>query len=662
MKTLLSKLILLCNIVWLTNASAANEQANQYKAFGHLPMVELPQVSPDGKHVVAVLNSDNGPSVVVSGFASTELANIARLKKSKDRIDDVVWVNNERILVFASYSKLSSLGKSRIHQIFAVNIDGSNMREIKRRKTKQWSEWKEFRQEIYLKSTLKDDKEHVLLQMYDERDGHQSVFKVNVYTSKFSKQIVNKYHVSSWYADSDDVIRFGVGHDEAVHNNTLDMDKMDLTHFWYRASEQDDWRIIHTYKAYQGATFSPIGSITSDNKIFVFSDRETGRKALWLYDIATGKFEKRLFGHEKYDVRGAILNVERSKVIGVYYFDDYKVNHFFNQQDSKTYQLVKKSFAKFQTSIYSRSKDGKKLLVLASSNNSPDKFYWLDLTKRSGGFWFSQYPYLEGQTLGSTQPYQFTTADGMELNGYLTLPATSKVNKQTKPPLIVFPHGGPIGPRDYQYFDPYVQFFSQLGYAVLQVNFRGSGGFGNDYLTAGYRQWGKLMQQDVYQAIDWLTEQKIVDTSNACLVGASYGGYVALTAAFQRPKQFKCIASIAGISDLFAMVENDYLWYSRRTWLKMEVGDHTQDDVAKEFQQLSAINNLDKIKAPILLIHGKNDTRVNYRQSADFYDEAKSAGLAVEYVEFKYGTHFLDENDNRLAAFKALESFLKQHL
>ena len=170
------------------------------------------------------------------------------------------------------------------------------------------------------------------------------------------------------------------------------------------------------------------------------------------------------------------------------------------------------------------------------------------------------------------------------------------------------------------------------------------------------------MQQDVYQAIDWLTEQKIVDTSNACLVGASYGGYVALTAAFQRPKQFKCIASIAGISDLFTMVENDYLWYSRRTWLKMEVGDHTQDDVAKEFQQLSAINNLDKIKAPILLIHGKNDTRVNYRQSADFYDEAKSAGLAVEYVEFKYGTHFLDENDNRLAAFKALESFLKQHL
>ena len=205
MKTLLSKLILLCSIVWLTNASAENEQANQYKAFGHLPMVELPQVSPDGKHVVAVLNSDNGPSVVVSGFASTELANIARLKKSKDRVDNIVWVNNERILVFVSYPKLSSLGKMRIDRIFAVNIDGSNLKEIKRRNAKPLSA---SRRTAYLKSVLKDDKEHVLLQMYDGNDGHQSVFKVNVYTNNFSKQIVNKY-----------IVPFTISFHSQIHNS-----------------------------------------------------------------------------------------------------------------------------------------------------------------------------------------------------------------------------------------------------------------------------------------------------------------------------------------------------------------------------------------------------------------------------------------------------------
>jgi dipeptidyl aminopeptidase/acylaminoacyl peptidase len=304
------------------------------------------------------------------------------------------------------------------------------------------------------------------------------------------------------------------------------------------------------------------------------------------------------------------------------------------------------------------SEDKKKVLVSAQKDNSPPKFFWLDLDKKSGGFWLSQYPDLEGKLLANVLPIEFEASDGMSLHGYLTLP-----NNQAKgkPPLIVFPHGGPQG-RDYQYFDPFVQFFASKGYAVLQVNFRGSTGYNNTYQSKGYRQWGKRMQQDVYDVIDWIKEADLVDTENSCMVGASYGGYVALTAAFQKPEQFKCIASIAGISSLVDLAEDEYKYESNRAFINKTVGNPTDSETAKELASLSAINFVDKIKAPMLLIHGTHDTQVNFSQSSSFYDKAEDAGVDIDYIEFKNGTHYLDLNINRVATFKALGEFLDKHL
>jgi dipeptidyl aminopeptidase/acylaminoacyl peptidase len=300
------------------------------------------------------------------------------------------------------------------------------------------------------------------------------------------------------------------------------------------------------------------------------------------------------------------------------------------------------------------------VLILAATDNSPNKFIWMDLNVKKAGIWFSQYPYLENKNLPKVTSYTFNAKDGTELSGYLTLPHNTT---PTNTPVVVWPHGGPIGVRDYQYFNTFVQYFVSQGYAVLQVNYRGSGGLGTDFKISGYRQWGKLMQEDVYDSFDWLKTKNLVNTNNACLVGASYGGYVALTAAFQKPDLFKCIVSVAGISDLLEMSEDDYRWKgSTRAFVINEVGDPTDEDIAKELASLSAINNISKIKAPILLIHGRYDTQVRLAQSSRFFDKAKYAGIDVNYVEFKYGTHYLDEQGNRLEAFKKIGEFLQEHL
>ncbi len=201
-----------------------------------------------------------------------------------------------------------------------------------------------------------------------------------------------------------------------------------------------------------------------------------------------------------FDVSGGLLNTDETELIGAAYLEHYHRHHFFKEAEAAVYKLVEKSFPDYQSHIVSHDRDWKKLMVLAVRDDSPIKYFWLDLSGKRGGLWFSEYPDLEKTSLAKVRPFDFTARDGMKLNGYLTLPSQGKGQM---PPLIVFPHGGPQS-RDAQYFDPFVQYFASRGYAVLQVNFRGSIGFNSQYTRAGYREWGQAMQEDVYDAIDWL--------------------------------------------------------------------------------------------------------------------------------------------------------------
>lgn len=626
----------------------ADNLSDSYKNFGHLPMIQYPVVSPDGKYIAAVLNSPDGPSIVLSAFGSGDLTTIAKLKKSQDRFDQIQWANNERLIISASYSKKYLNDFTRVNRLYAVNIDGSNFQLLANKKNRKRPAWMDILSSSRIVSLLDKEPEYILLQLYDELDNGWSVFKVNIYENKFKKLFVNQYDVSNWYANSDGEVVFGVQYDGSSKTK-------DTINIWHRDNNEAEWKMLHSRKMFESSTFDPI--MVKGDKAIVLTDYQLDRKAMWLYDIPSGEFDKVLYSNDKYDVDGGILSPDGREVIGAIYFDHYRQNHFFNEDDAKVYSLVKNSFKKYHATIADFSLDRKKVLVWAQRDNTPPKYFWLDIEKSKGGYWFSSYPYLEKNQLANVQPFEFDAKDGMKLNGYLTLPVAS--NK--KPPLVVFPHGGPQS-RDYQYFNPYVQYFAEQGYAVLQVNFRGSTGFGNDYETKGYREWGHAMQQDVYDAFDWLVTQDVVDTDNSCLVGASYGGYVALTAAFQKPKMFKCIVSIAGVSDVEAIANNEYKYSTLRAFVEKTIGNPKNDEDVKTMRAISPVNHVKKIREPILLIHGTHDTQVPVKQSREFYKRAKRAGIDIETVEYKYGTHYLDENNNRLATFDEMGSFLRKHL
>ncbi|KFZ36391.1 hypothetical protein HR45_16320 [Shewanella mangrovi] len=479
---------------------------------------------------------------------------------------------------------------------------------------------------------------------YDQRDDYYTLFKVTLENGTYEKYFTNEEKLDSLRTDIEGNIRVGVKIEKLKgsekHEKTI----------WYRDSLDEPMKKIHSRILGEGETFD-IVALSDDNvHAYVISDRENARQALWLYNIKTNEFEKELFSHPKYDVAGVIHDNE-GKVVGVYYYDDYERQYFFNQQQDQLTTVAQNLLPKAQVYIVTSSKDQKRFMFSAQSPERVPVYYYVDLRQQKAGAWLASYPNLVKTQLAEPQKFEFAASDGMQLNGYLTLPHGVK-----NPPLIVFPHGGPTS-RDTKYYSPFVQYFAAKGYAVMQVNFRGSEGFGNHYETSGYFEWGKRMQRDVDDATDYVLANYPVAKHKSCLVGASYGGYVALTEAFQRPDKFDCYISIAGIADLKDLVEHE-----RRddNFIKNIVPDEDSDTVDK-LTEVSAAYHINEIKKPILLIHGTKDTQVSYHQSEEFYSKAKSR-IDIEYVEIDNMTHYLDDAEGRMETFKAIDEFLDKHL
>ncbi len=615
-----------------------------YQHFGHLPMIEQPSVSPDGTLVAVIVNGEDGPTVNVAPFGTKDLKPILKLEYASDRIEWIEWANDERLLIAASSSDLFMGERFRVSRLYSIGSNGKGLKEIRKKKTAKSPWWVNTLDTTRVVSWLPDEPRHILLQLYDEFDEAFAVFKVDIYKNRFEKLFNNKYDVSSWYGNGDGEVVLGLGRDE------------EMITFWYQPDPDEDWQVLSEREAFASSTFDPV--LIQGDTAYVISDHEVGRQALWLYDTKKGEYLEMLFAPEGYDVSSIIVDRETDEVVGATHFEDYRIDTYFDPAYESTSSLVRSTFKQYETVIVSRSRDQKQLIVRALRDNSPPKYFWLDLAQNAGGIWYSAYPYLENKTLAEVEAFTYTTQDGMELSGYLTLPP----NLDGKPaPLIVHPHGGPHS-RDYRYFDSFVQFFANRGYAVLQMNFRGSSGFGNAVEVAGYRQWGQLMQQDVYDAIDHVAKDERVDASRSCVVGASYGGYVALVAAFQRPDQFQCFVSIAGVADLEEHASKNSVNKNREVFVDRAIGDINNRDDREMLKEASAVNHLLKIKQPILLVHGTYDTQVRVKQSKDFAAKAERAGLDVTYVEMDRATHYFDDYNNRLELFRLVDGFLEEHL
>ena len=364
-----------------------------------------------------------------------------------------------------------------------------------------------------------------------------------------------------------------------------------------------------------------------------------------------------IYGNDKVDVTGLIMSRKKQKLTGVGYTDDYPVRVYFDKEEEQFDKTLKASFPDKVARVVSSSRDENLRIIIVASDRDPGTYYLFNKLKKSLKLLTTVKSTIDSSLMSTMTPFEFESRDGLTLRGYVTIPrdAVGKV------PLIINPHGGPFGVRDNWGFKSDTQFLASRGYAVAQVNYRGSGGYGRKFEQAGYNgKWGAEMQHDITDTVKYLVDAGIADGEHVCIYGGSYGGYATMAGLTFTPDLYNCGINNVGVTDvglLFTSMPKH--WEPAIELLSAQIGDPDNKEL---MSRMSPIDHVDKIKAPVFIIHGKKDPRVVYKHATMLKDKLDELDKPYEWmVENKEG-HGFRKQENRIKMFEKVEEFLAKNI
>ena len=503
---------------------------------------------------------------------------------------------------------------------------------------------------------LPQDPEHVLVPLREDRG--LDLWKVNISSGKAVKVADGTPRTFRWFTNSSG---------EPIMRFDRDFKRASVDVFALSASGKQ-WQKIKTIRVRQKINqaeefdFQPVGKVNENYQVHAISyTRSDPRISLKIFDINKKDFIKTVYEHPSLDIRGALFDRDTGNYSGIWYYDDILeydfVDSYFNDLLSKV-----KSFFPENTNVtllrYSRSPGI--VFLSASTPDNPTTYFLFDPENET------MVPVIQSRTtvnnyqFGKADIFSIPVRDGTVIKAYLTHPSAGR---SPDAPLIVMPHGGPEV-RDYYSYNATIQFLASRGYQVLQVNFRGSSGYGRDFAEAGYGQWGGLMQDDLTDAVKFIHRQGFARADNTCIVGASYGGYAALMGAIKTPELYQCVVSVAGVSDLQATMRDDQQNFGYDSpvyeYLLESIGDPRKD--RDKLKMTSPVNQADKITVPVLLVHGDRDRVVSVDQSQRMFQKLKSEKVNVELITYQYAGHSSWPLETELDYLARLERFLGTHL
>jgi dipeptidyl aminopeptidase/acylaminoacyl peptidase len=578
--------------------------------FASLPTIRRPVLSPDGHRIAARSVADGKTTLLVLNADQPE-APAKGIPIGKMTVSDLDWAGNQRLLLQIRLTeKIPGGDEIPYLRLVAIDVETGVSRVLDRKS-----------RGVYAGDVLYSDPSGswALVASQDDIFSYPSVKRVDLATGNAKVVERAKDGVWSWYADDKGTVRAGIAYEGSGWT------------IWYRDKAEDKLRAVH-------GKFPKDDDSTVDRFIFrgghswIITNERTGRFGLYRYDVKTQAIGETLFENPDVDLDDVYYDSVTGDVSAVTYQDDRSRVSWLDSDMKALQAKLDKALPDSMNIPIGWSRDEKRALVWSSSAADPGRFFLLDRTTSQMHPVVEPYPEIDPEQLAAVKPIRYQARDGLSLRGYLTLPRGREAKGL---PLIVLPHGGPFARDDWGY-DPFVQLLANRGYAVLQPEFRGSTGFGKDFVSKGYGEIGKKMQDDLDDGVDWLAKSGQVDPKRVCIVGLSYGGYAAMWGALRNPNRYRCAVSWAGPSDLPAMMHYDRSQFSAKRYYREWRKQFSKDE---DLDAVSPVNFADRLKVPLLIGHGEEDKAVPPKQSHKMVEALQKASANVTPVFYQESQH-----------------------
>lgn len=641
------RILTLAIIFVFISVSSANA-ATTAKDFGTLPQIYDAALSPNGKEI-AVLANNNGQYII----RVLELSKPSRTSRlialgAKIKPKYLKWVNNKRLILSFWQSEEKNHVPVKMGYLYSLNTKSMEGRILveppKFDAAAGWSR-NSFRQfNNIVVDWLEDDPDYILMAYGDNNNEMPDIHRVNVETGRGARIKRGFRGVQTWHTDLTGEPRIGQGRDGNDGSWVLRI----------RDADTDKWRFSDEYPGLP-ADVDIHGFTSNPNHLIISAYQGRDTIGLYIYDLKQKNITDELYHNNSYDASGVILSADGSEVIGASYVSETREIEMLGEYDTALSRM-RDLFVGYDIKFVDRSKDGEKILFKASSATNPGSLLMVE----KGGSPVSLgklRPQVSPKDLGVVNGIEYTARDGQKIPSFLTLPpAITDAAQLQNLPFIVLPHGGPYA-RTSKRFDYFAQFFASLGYAVLQMNFRGSAGYGKTFEETGRQNW-VVMQEDVEDGTRWLIEQGLADPKRICIVGWSYGGYAALMGAAKNPDLYSCAVSVAGLTDINDFIQDKKQYRFGKFTAENFIGSgfENKDDVKAN----SPVKLADQIEVPLLLVHGKHDEVVHFGQFSRMKSALKKAPAKVTYMDFSEGDHYLSFQKDRQDFLVGLEKFLEK--
>ncbi len=616
------------------------------EAFARLPSFSDLAISPGGKYFVARVNTGNGYSIKIFNFESGGLEVIYSINEDDDlSIAWFEWVSDTTLvasIAFSSKRRARVIVQTQERRLISIDATTSTAIPLFR------DHRDEFPVQIQdrVVSFLSDDPDHILVQYSTSDPKSPNVYQVDVRKTKSHKRVLRgRGGVYHWMADAEGDVRLGSG-----------LKKEKTPYLTIRPKAEKKWKDFSHRVNTENSTFQPISFSNYPDKIYVRSNHEGDPLGLYLFDIVTDEFGELIYKHASVDISSVQQDENTAELLSVNFVDDdVETVRFAERPIQERIIAFQQQVGEYDVSTRSVSKDGNFAVLKLSSEADAGAYYLFNGRDNKVVSLPPQYPDLADGYLGRTLASEYEARDGLMIPAYITLPpGYESMEDVDNIPFIIHPHGGP-GARDFMRFSFDVQFLVSRGYGVLQMNYRGSTGYGQAFKDAGKREWGQAMQDDITDGVEWLVANNYADPNRVAIVGGSYGGYAALMGVVKTPDLYQCAVSFAGVTDLPDLLarKNNYIGGRYRTRF---IGDLWKD--RKMLAANSPARRAIEIKVPVLLMHGSDDTVVDIRQSTDMAKQLKKYAKRHRFVEFEKGDHHLSLFKNRLRYLTEMDTFL----